>query len=91
MDSELSPMWFFDEVPEEYRQFQKDTRAYAREYLELRVLLQAARGNLAATPEDEYCQAKVRYLTKRLRGLEQKALWLADDQLKEYQLWGVPH
>jgi len=85
------PMWFFDDVPPEYRAFQKETQAVAREYLDLRQLLKAAQESLNATPEDAYYQAKVRYLQKRIKGLETKAPWLTTEQLKEFALWGVPH
>jgi hypothetical protein len=84
-------MWFFDEPTEDYKTFRKEARALEREYLELRQLLQAAENNLAAAPADENLQAKVSYLKKRIKGLEEKAPWLTSGLMIEYALWGVPH
>lgn len=85
------PMWFFDKQPEDFRTFRKEARALEREYLELRQLLQAAENNLEAEPANENLQAKVRYLKKRIKGLEEKAPWLTSGLIIEYALWGVPH
>jgi hypothetical protein len=89
MDEDL--MWFFDDQSEDYQNFRKEAQALEREYLELRQLLRAAEDNLKADPDDENFQAKVRYLTKRIKGLEEKAPWLASGLMLEYALWGVPH
>jgi hypothetical protein len=84
-------MWFFDDQSEDYQTFRQEARALEKEYLELRKLLHAAEVNLKAEPDDENFQAKVRYLTKRIKGLEEKAPWLASGLLIEFALWGVPH
>lgn len=84
-------MWFYDDQSEDYKIFRQEARALEREYLELRQLLQAAEKNLEAEPGNENFQAKVRYLTKRVKGLEGKAPWLNSSLLLEYALWGVPH
>jgi hypothetical protein len=89
MDQDL--MWFFDDQSEDYKTFRQEARALEREYLELRKLLHAAEKNLTAEPDNENFQAKVRYLTKRIKGLEAKAPWLASGLLIEFALWGVPH
>jgi chromosome segregation ATPase len=89
MDEDL--MWFYDDQSEDYKTFRKEAQALEKEHLELRQLLQEAEKNLQAEPENENFQAKVRYLTKRIKGLEEKAPWLASGLLLEYALWGVPH
>lgn len=89
MDEDL--MWFFDEAPEDYKNFRKKALPVEKEYLELRVLLRDAEEALRDDPEDEYNQAKVRYLKKRLKDLEEQAPWLVSGLLQEYGLWGVPH
>jgi hypothetical protein len=89
MDEDL--MWFFDEAPEDYKNFRKMALPLEREYLELRVLLQNAEKVLRDQPENEYIHAKVRYLKKKLKDLEEQAPWLVSGLLQEYGLWGVPH
>jgi hypothetical protein len=89
MDEDL--MWFFDETPEDYQNFRKKALPIEREYLELRVLLRDAEKVLSDEPQDEYNQAKVRYLQQRLKDLEGQAPWLVSGLLQEYGLWGVPH
>jgi hypothetical protein len=89
MDQDL--MWFYDDQSEDYKNFRQEAQALEREYLELRILLRAAEANLEADPDDENLQVKVRYLTKRIKGLEKKAPWLASGLMPEYAIWGVPH
>jgi hypothetical protein len=89
MDPKL--MWFFDEQPEDYQNFRKEAQALEREYLELRQLLQAAAKNLQAEPDNKGLGVKVEYLTKRIKGLEEKFPWLTSGLMLEYALWGVPH
>jgi hypothetical protein len=89
MDEDL--MWFYDDQAEDYRNFRQEAQAVEREYLELRQLLRTAEDNLQADPDNANFQAKVRYLTKRIKGLEEKAPWLASGLMIEYALWGVPH
>jgi len=89
MDRDL--MWFFNDQPEDYRNFRKKAQALEKEYLELRQLLQTAEAKLRDAPDDENYQAKVKYLTKRIKDLEEKAPWLTSGLLAEYALWGVPH
>jgi len=91
MDQDHDPMWFFDDQSEDYRNFRKEALALEREYLELRQLLVAAADHLRAEPDNEHFQAKVKYLTKRTKDLEEKAPWLTSGLMLEYGLWGVPH
>ncbi|MFZ5447918.1 MAG: hypothetical protein ACOZFS_04690 [Thermodesulfobacteriota bacterium] len=89
MDKDL--MWFFDELPEDYKNFRREAKGPEREYLELRNLLQVAEAKLHAEPGNEDLQAKVGYFKKRIKRLEEKFPWLASDLMLEYSLWGVPH
>jgi hypothetical protein len=91
MDEDRDPMWFFDEQPEDYKIFRKETQALEQEYLEVRKLLAEAENNLKAESDNENFQAKVRYLTGRIKGLEEKAPWLTSGLMLEYALWGTPH
>lgn len=85
------PMWFYDDPPEDYKNFRKEAQVIEKEYLELRVLLKAAEDDLKAEPENENLQARVRYLTKRIKDLEEKAPWLVSGLMLEFALWGTPH
>lgn len=89
----MSLMWFYDDYGEleDYQAFRKEALPLEKEYLDLRKVLHEAEAALRQDPENEHLQAKVAYLKKRLRGLEQKAPWLAGDRPMEYDLWGSPH
>ena len=89
MDQDL--MWFYDDQSDDYKEFRQKAQALEREYLELRQLLRRAEENLQADPDNEDFQAKVDYLTKRIKGLEEKAPWLTTGLMMEYALGGVPH
>ncbi|MGQ9688492.1 MAG: hypothetical protein ACUVXF_06855 [Desulfobaccales bacterium] len=86
-------MWFFDETKEmeEYQRLEQQVRAVEREYLELRVVLQEARKTLACEPESDEAQVRVRYLEKRLKGLEEKFPWLLWDTPVEMAFFAPPH
>jgi hypothetical protein len=84
-------MWFFDDPPEDYRSFRKKAVSLEREYLEVRTILRDAEKALLAEPENQYNQAKVRYLKMRLKDLEEQAPWLGSGLMIEYGLWGMPH
>lgn len=86
-------MWFFDETGEmaEYQRLQKQVRAVEGEYLELRQVLREARVALNADPQSEETQARVRYLEKRLKGLEEKNPWLLWETPIEVLLFAPPH
>jgi hypothetical protein len=89
MDQDL--MWFFDDTPEDFRDFRQKALPLEREYLEIRRLLREAEAALRAEPENEYNQARVTYLKKRLKDLEEQAPWLVSGLLQEFGLWGNPH
>jgi uncharacterized protein (UPF0305 family) len=86
-------MWFFDEASElkDYQALRRQARPLEREYLELRVLLRDAAAALKRQPRDEYLQAKVKYLTKRCRDLEEQNPYLVAEFPLEVALFAPPH
>ena len=90
-DKDLTLTWFYDDIPEEFRQVRKNVQGLEEEYLELRQLLKEATDRLHHQPTDVEMQARARYLTKRISDLEKKFPWLVAEQVLEYALWGVPH
>jgi len=91
MDEDQDLMWFFDEQPEDYKTFRKEALAIEKEHMELRTLLAEAENNLKAEPDNENFQAKVSYLSEKIKGLEEKTRWLTSVLALEYALWGTPH
>lgn len=90
-EKELTLTWFYDEIPEEFRQVRKFAQGLEQEYLELRQLLKETRETLQSQGTDLELQARATYLQKRIDGLEIKYPWLVAEQVLEYALWGVPH
>lgn len=90
-EKDLTLTWFYDEIPEEYRQFRKFALALDQEYQELRQLLTETEAMLQTQGSTAELQARAKYLTKRICHLENKFPWLVSAQLLEYALWGVPH
>jgi hypothetical protein len=86
-------MWLYDDAGEmeDFQVFQREVRCLEGEYLELRVLHRDAEEGLRADPGSEYLDAKVKYLSKRLRDLEKKGPRLAADHPLEIALWAPPH
>ena len=86
-------MWFFDEAGElqDYQALRRQARPLEREYLELRTLLHDAAAALKIKPQDEYLQAKVKYLTKRCQDLEEKNPYLLAEFPLEVALFASPH
>ncbi len=90
-DKDLTLSWFYDDLPEEYRQVRKFVQGLEQEYLELRQLLQETEERRQTYPADVELEARAKYLQKRIAGLEKKFPWLVSEQVLEYALWGVPH
>jgi len=86
-------MYLYDDMKEmqDFQNYQHEVRQLEGEYLEIRVLLREAEERLRTDPESEYLQAKVKYLRKRLKGLESLAPRLAADHPLEIALWAPPH
>jgi hypothetical protein len=90
-DKDLTLTWFYDDIPEEFRQVRKNVQGLEEEYLELRQLLQETAERLQNQPTDVEIKARSRYLKKRITDIEKKFPWLVAEQVLEYALWGVPH
>ncbi len=90
-EKDLTVTWFYDEIPEEYREFRKFAQALEQEYQELRQLLAETEVGLKTQNTAPELRVRARYLKKRIHGLEKKFPWLISEQLLEYALWGVPH
>jgi hypothetical protein len=90
-EKDLSLSWFYDDLPEEYRQVRKFVKGLEQEYLELRQLLKETQEQLQTQTADVELEARVKYLKKRITDLEKKFPWLVSEQVLEYALWGVPH
>jgi hypothetical protein len=86
-------MWIYDDHSENehFQNLRKEVKLIEREYLELRILLRDAETDLRSDPDSEYLNAKVKYLTKRVKDLEKKAPRLAADYPLEIALFGPPH
>ena len=86
-------MWMYDDAHEmeEFQILRGEVKLIEREYLELRVLLRDAEADLRSDPDSEYLNAKVAYLTKRVKDLEKKGPRFAADYPLEIALFGPPH
>ena len=86
-------MWLYDDLREmeDFQNYQKEVRRIEREYLEIRILLRDAEADYRKEPESEYLEAKVKYLQKRLKGLESLAARIASDHPLEIALFAPPH
>jgi polyhydroxyalkanoate synthesis regulator phasin len=86
-------MYLYDDASEmeEFRIYQQEVRRVEKEFLEIRILLRDAEEASRADPGNEYNEAKVKYLRKRLRDLENQAPRLASDHPLEIALWAPPH
>jgi hypothetical protein len=87
----MSLMWFYDEVPEEYRRFREEAQALEKEHLETRTALREAQAAQRADPENPAHKARVRELETRLADLDKRAPWISRGELLEMLLWGGPH
>lgn len=90
-EKDLTLSWFYDDLPEEYRQVRKFTQGLEQEYLELRQLLKGTQERLETQMTDIELQARAKYLNKRISDMEKKFPWLVAEQVLEHSLWGVPH
>lgn len=86
-------MWFFDEAGEmvEYQILHKQVRTVEREYLELQAVLRQAQEDLRTEPQSQEFQARVQYLAKRIKHMEEKYPWLLWDTPIEMALFSPPH
>jgi tRNA A37 N6-isopentenylltransferase MiaA len=87
----MSLMWFYDEVPEEYRQFRQEAQHLEKEHLETRTALRDAQAARRADPENPALQVRVTELETKLADLDKRAPWISQGSQLEMLLWGVPH
>jgi hypothetical protein len=90
-EKDLTITWFYDDIPQEYRDFRQFAQAVDQEYQELRLVLAQTTEMLQTRGGDPELQARWAYLKKRIARLEEKFPFLVSEQLLEYALWGVPH
>jgi hypothetical protein len=90
-EKDLTITWFFDDIPQDYRDFRQFAQAVDQEYKELRQVLAETNSLLQTRGGDPELQARSAYLKKRIARLEEKFPFLVSEQLLEYALWGVPH
>jgi hypothetical protein len=72
---------------EELHQFRREVQQVEREYLELRVLLHKAEAEFRENPANEEFEAKVQYLNKRLKEIEELNPWISSGKAREIALW----
>ena len=86
-------MWLYDDAQdmEEFQILRREIKRLEKEYLDLRIQLRDTEADLRSDPDSEYLQAKVKYLSKRLKDLEKKGPRLAADYPLEIALFGPPH
>ncbi len=86
-------MWYYDDLNEleGFNNLREAVKRLEKEYLDLRIQLRDTQRNLRSDPDNEYLQAKVKYLTKRQKDIEKKGPRLADDHPLEFTLFSTPH
>jgi DNA-binding transcriptional regulator GbsR (MarR family) len=87
----MSLMWFYDDVPEEYRVFRQEAERLEREHLETRKALQEAETALRADPDNPALQNDAAELKDKLAELDKRAPRISRGDLLEMLIWGSPH
>jgi hypothetical protein len=85
-EKELSVTWFYDDIPQAYRDVRKFAQAVEQEYQELRQLQAETEERLKNQSTPAELQARAKYLKKKINGLETKFPWLVSEQLIECAL-----
>ncbi len=86
-------MWLYDDAQDmkEFQILRGEVKRLEKEYLDIRIQLRDTEADLRSDPDSEYLQAKVKYLSKRLKDLEKEGPRLASDYPLEIALFGPPH
>ena len=86
-------MWLYDDLNEmqDFQILRDEVKRLEKEYLDIRIQLRDTEADLRSDPDSEYLQAKVKYLSKRVKDLEKKGPRLAADYPLEIALFGPPH
>ncbi len=86
-------MWLYDDAQDmkEFQILRGEIKRLEKEYLDIRIQLRDTEADLRSDPDSEYLQAKVKYLSKRLKDIEKKGPRLAADHPLEIALFAPPH
>jgi hypothetical protein len=86
-------MWLYDDAHdmEEFQLLRGEIKRLEKEYLDLRIQLRDTVAALRSAPDDEYLVAKVKYLNKRIKGIEKMGPRLGADHPLEIALFAPPH
>ncbi len=86
-------MWLYDDLNEmqDFQILRDEVKRLEKEYLDIRIQLRDTETDLRSDPDNEYLQAKVKYLSKRLKDLEKQGPRFAADYPLEIALFGPPH
>ncbi len=86
-------MWLYDDAQDmkEFQILRGEIKRLEKEYLDIRIQLRDTEADLRSDPDSEYFQAKVKYLSKRLKDLEKEGPRFAADYPLEIALFGPPH
>ena len=86
-------MWLYDDLKEmqDFQILRDEVKRLEKEYLDIRIQLRDTEADLRSDPDSEYLQAKVKYLSKRLKDLEKKGPQFAAVYPLEIALFGPPH
>jgi len=86
-------MWLYDDAQdmEEFQLLRREVKRLEKEYLDLRIQLRDTETALRSDPDNEYLEAKVKYLNKRLKHIEKMGPRLAADHPLEIALFAPPH
>ncbi len=89
----MSIMWFYDDLNEmqDFNNLREAVKRLEKEYLDLRIQLRDTEVELRSDPDSEYLKAKVKYLNKRIKGIEKMGPRLAADYPLEMALFSAPH
>ena len=86
-------MWIYDDAKEseEFQLLRGEVKRLEKEYLDLRIQLRDTEMALRSDPDNEYLEAKVKYLNKRLKNIEKMGPRFDSDYPLEIALFGPPH
>ncbi|MBW2406391.1 MAG: hypothetical protein JRF17_03405 [Deltaproteobacteria bacterium] len=86
-------MWLYDDCKEmkDFQFWRGEVKRLEKEYLDLRTQLRDTEAGLRSDPANKYLKAKVKYLNKRIKGIEKMGPRLAADHPLEIFLWAPPH
>ena len=86
-------MWIYDDAKEteEFELLRGEVKRLEKEYLDLRIQLRDTETARRSDPDNEYLEAKVKYLYKRLKHIEIMGPRLASDYPLEISLFAPPH